>query len=107
VTVAQYEVYLEAARNPALRSAVRDSMDAFAGVVAELLGSLGARDPALAAKALVAMADGCALHHLAAPQDEEADVELLFTSIQAIFLFHVLDEGSLDELRAPWTGVRG
>lgn len=103
VTVAQYEVYLEAARNPALRGSVEESSAAFAAVVADLLGSLGVRDPKVAARALVTMADGCALHRLAAPRDQEEDVQLLFTSIQAIFLYHVLDADQLDDLRAPFT----
>jgi TetR/AcrR family transcriptional regulator, regulator of biofilm formation and stress response len=84
--LAQYEVYLEAARNPRLRDAVDSSMAAFEQMAADRLQSLGIRSPRLAAKAFVAVADGFALHRLASPLPEEEDLELLRRTLAGMYV---------------------
>jgi DNA-binding transcriptional regulator YbjK len=98
--LAQYEVYLEAARNPALRSVAAESMAAFERVAASRLRDLGARDPAGAAEAFVALADGFALHRLAFPQTYEHHFELLRTALRGLFLSYFADEDDLRRLAA-------
>ena len=43
--VAQYQMYLEAGRNPALQPAVSEALAAFEELIARVLAALGARDP--------------------------------------------------------------
>ncbi|WP_181772582.1 TetR/AcrR family transcriptional regulator [Amycolatopsis pittospori] len=95
VTVAQYELYMEAARNPAMRTVVDEAMSAFEASAAPLLASLGVADSRQAAKAFMALLDGLALHRLANPQPTEADLELTNRSIQGLFLAFVTDPGEL------------
>ena len=90
--LAQYEVYLEAARNPELRASVARSMAAFEEVAAARLAALGARDPGHAAKAFVALADGFALHRLAFPQSFDTDLRLLREGLRGLFLSYTTDE---------------
>ncbi len=67
-SLCQYEVYLEAARNPALRGRGRlDDGQLRAGGRRAPQRAWGSAPPRLAAKAFVAVADGFALHRLAAP----------------------------------------
>src|SRR2546421_6383133 len=60
IVIAQFEVYLEAARNPALRPVVAEALDAFEDLARALLTAMGARDTGEAAVAVVALADGFA-----------------------------------------------
>ncbi len=83
--LAQYEVYLEAARNPELRVAVSTAMAGFEQVAADRLRALGIRSPRLAAKAFVAVADGFALHRLAAPLPLAEDHELVRRTLAAMY----------------------
>ncbi|WP_163509143.1 TetR/AcrR family transcriptional regulator [Fodinicola acaciae] len=103
VSVAVYEVYLEAARNPALREVVQESMAAFEEVAAGHLSRLGARDPRGAAKSFVAIVDGFALHRLANPLPHEEHVEALLVTMSGMLLAHRLDRDELfrriDEVR--------
>src|SRR5580698_1363770 len=50
-TIAQFEVYLEAARNPAFRQSVEEALGAFEELAFVTLSALGARRPAQAAAA--------------------------------------------------------
>src|SRR3954454_10440861 len=49
--VAQYEMYLEAGRNPALQPAASEALAAFEGLIVRVLAALGAREPQEAAEA--------------------------------------------------------
>ena len=60
--LAQFELYLEAARRPALRDAATDCLAGFHALAEEALGQLGAQRPAEGARALVALLDGLGLH---------------------------------------------
>ncbi|GAA1707793.1 TetR/AcrR family transcriptional regulator [Fodinicola feengrottensis] len=98
VSVAQYEVYLEATRNPALREVVQESMSAFEQVAAGHLERLGVREPAQAAKAFVAIADGFALHRMASPLPYDEDFDLMVKTLAGMILAHRMDRAALDRL---------
>lgn len=66
-TIAQFELYLEAGRNPALREAAARCFAAYEEVVAAALEAAGLPDAASAAPLFVAFADGLGLRQLAAP----------------------------------------
>ena len=91
ILVAQYQLYLEAGRNPALRPAVADALAAFEGFAAQALTALGARDPAPAAEAFVALLDGFALHRVARPRDPSREAAALVAAMRALFLDQVMD----------------
>lgn len=92
VGIAQFEVYLEAARNPALRAAVSEAITTFEQVAADALAALGVSQTGEAAIAFVAMLDGFAIHRLAAPRPAPADQATMERAIRALFLAYVLDE---------------
>ena len=89
--VAQYQLYLEAGRNPALQPAVAEALATFEGLAAGVLAALGAREPESAAEAFVALLDGFALHRLARPRDPAREVAALFSAMRALFLEQVMD----------------
>jgi DNA-binding transcriptional regulator YbjK len=64
----QFELYLEAARRPALREAARQCLSAYAAVVEAALRRSGSSRPQEGARLFVALADGLALHALAADE---------------------------------------
>ena len=66
-TIAQFELYLEAGRNPALREAAARCFAAYEEVVATALAAAGLPDAESAAPLFVAFADGLGLRQLAAP----------------------------------------
>ena len=70
-TLAQFETYLEAARRPELRAEINRVLDAFEELVRVTLKALGIDATPAAAAAFVALADGFALHRLAARRDEQ------------------------------------
>jgi DNA-binding transcriptional regulator YbjK len=98
ILVAQYQMYLEAGRNPTLQPAVADALAAFEGLAASVLTRLGAQEPEVAAEAFVALLDGFALHRLARPRDPEREAAALFAAMRALFLEQVMDAGARDEL---------
>jgi DNA-binding transcriptional regulator YbjK len=98
VTTAQYEVYLESSRRPALQAAVAESMEGFIGATAPLLASLGVADPHQGARALVALTNGLALQRFANPLPLEEDVELTAQSIVGLFAAYALGPDRLVEL---------
>jgi len=100
-SVCQYEVYLEAARNPALRDAVDSTMAGFEQVAAERLRALGVRSPRLAAKAFVAVADGFALHRLAAPLPVQEDLELMRLTLTGTYVAFANDDQQLARIATP------
>ncbi len=96
VTVAQHEVYLEAARNPAMHGVVAEAMAAFERTAVPLLTELGVRRPEQTVKAFVAVTDGFALHRMANPLPTEEEVELLFHAIFGLFLTHATDWSTVE-----------
>jgi TetR/AcrR family transcriptional regulator, regulator of biofilm formation and stress response len=100
ILAAQYQLYLEAGRNPALQPAISEALAAFEGLAASVLAALGARDPAEAAVAFVALLDGFALHRLARPRDPEQEAAALFAAMRALFLEQVMDPATRDALHA-------
>lgn len=96
--VAQYQMYLEAGRNPALQPAATEALAAFEGLIARVLTALGAREPHAAAEAFFALFDGFALHRLARPRDPETEATALFVAMRALFLEQVMDTEARDEL---------
>jgi DNA-binding transcriptional regulator YbjK len=65
--VAQFELYLEAARQPTLRESAERAIAAYAGVAEQALRAAGAPDPAGSAGLFVALVDGIGLHEGVAP----------------------------------------
>lgn len=68
MVVAQYELTLEAARDAALGSAVRASVEAYVVLFQEMLAKIGAADPPGDARLLIAVMDGLLLDQLSAPR---------------------------------------
>jgi DNA-binding transcriptional regulator YbjK len=105
ILVAQYQMYLEAGRNPALQPAVADALSAFEGLAAGVLGALGAREPESTAEAFVALLDGFALHRLARPRNPAREAAALVAAMRALFLEQVMDpevrDGLHERLRRP------
>jgi DNA-binding transcriptional regulator YbjK len=82
--IAQYELYLAAARSPELREVAEAAFAAYDRVVADILRAAGARDPERIAPLFVAYADGLSMRRLAAPGASPPLAEALaelFTSI--------------------------
>ena len=98
ILVSQYQMYLEAGRNPALQPAASEAFAAFEGLIARVLATLGAREPQAAAEAFFALFDGFALHRLARPRDPEREAAALFTAMRALFLEQVMDLEARDQL---------
>ena len=106
VLIAQYEVYLEAARNPALRKPVADALGAFEDLAETVLGRMGARDPKGAARTMIALVDGFMLHHIASPQPDGYDTDGLFSAMRAVFVAEIADPEELDRWLAPLSTLR-
>jgi TetR/AcrR family transcriptional regulator, regulator of biofilm formation and stress response len=70
--VAQFDLYLEASRDPVLREAAIESLRAYAEVAELGLRAAGVPDPAGAAAVVVAAVDGLGLHRLAAGAEAPA-----------------------------------
>jgi TetR/AcrR family transcriptional regulator, regulator of biofilm formation and stress response len=85
--VAQFELYVEAARRPRLRKVARDSIEQYATVAAAALRAAGVGDPAINPRAFVALFDGYGLHRIAGCDDqglEEAVMALWAAATRAI-----------------------
>jgi DNA-binding transcriptional regulator YbjK len=98
ILMAQYQLYLEAGRNPALQPAVAEALTAFEALAASVLAALGGRDPRAAAEATVALLDGFALHRVARPRDPEREAAALFVALRALFLEQVMEPATRDDL---------
>lgn len=97
-TLAQFETYLQAARGEALRAPVADALAVYEQVAETALAGAGAPDPASAAPAFNALADGFALHHLARPRPH--DVAALRRALRLLFLGLLVEHGELDRAAA-------
>jgi DNA-binding transcriptional regulator YbjK len=78
--IAQFELYLEAARNPALRDIALESFRAYEEVAVAALRAAGVEDPERIAPLFVSLADGLGLRRIAAggsPPLNEMMLELL------------------------------
>jgi DNA-binding transcriptional regulator YbjK len=84
LVLAQFETYLAAGRNPALREAVGEAIAAFERLAEVALRAAGAPDPRAAARAFVALADGFGIHSLARPWNE-AQTASLRDALRALF----------------------
>jgi DNA-binding transcriptional regulator YbjK len=84
---AQFELYVEASRRPALRATVARSLAAYRGLAERMLERIGCTDPARVAPMVVAYLDGVAVQHIAVaePGREERMAEGL-TALLAPFL---------------------
>ncbi len=69
---AQFELYLECRRDPALRDAARACLDAYERLAAVTLGAAGIAEPERWAAVFVAAADGLALQQLVVPAERGA-----------------------------------
>lgn len=84
--VAQFELYLQAARTPELRDAVRAAFAAYERVAAAGLRAAGLEAPEQAAQLFVALADGMGLRRVADPEAAasfEAALVELFEALAA------------------------
>ena len=109
ILVAQYQMYLEAGRNPALQPAVAEALAAFEDLAAGVLAALGARDPGPAAEAFVALLDGFALHRMARPRHPGREAAALVAAMRALFLDQMMDSAARaalhQQLRRPLVPV--
>lgn len=95
MVTAQFAIYLEAGRNPGLRTAVAEALEAFERLAEALLQRLGAPNPAATAGAFVSIIDGFALHQVANPRDTTEQAQILFETLRALFITQVMDEAEL------------
>jgi DNA-binding transcriptional regulator YbjK len=98
--LAQFEAYLQAARDGAMRPPVADALAAYEHVAELALTAAGASADAAAgaAPAFNALADGFALHRLARPQ--AGDVASLQRALRLLFLGLLVEQGELDRAAA-------
>ena len=82
--IAQFELYLEAARNPALRDIAQESFRAYEEVAVAALRAAGVADPERLAPLFVSMLDGLGLRRVAAGAAPPVGVMLLelFRAVQ-------------------------
>jgi TetR/AcrR family transcriptional regulator, regulator of biofilm formation and stress response len=76
--IAQFELYLEAARDPALRDVAAESLRAYADVAEVAMRAAGVANASAAAGVVVAAIDGLGLHRSAAG-DEAVDLRSALT----------------------------
>jgi TetR/AcrR family transcriptional regulator, regulator of biofilm formation and stress response len=99
IAIAQFEVYMQAGRNPELRDHVAKALAAFEKVAETVLSFLGAREPEKAAPVFVALIDGYLLHRVARPDQVQQDAEGLFEAMRAVFIANVMDEAEFERWR--------
>jgi DNA-binding transcriptional regulator YbjK len=75
--VAQFELYVEAARRPRLREVARRSIELYTTVAAAAVRTAGLPEPAIAPRAFVALFDGYGLHRVAGCDDQGLDDALM------------------------------
>jgi TetR/AcrR family transcriptional regulator, regulator of biofilm formation and stress response len=104
IAIAQFEVYMQAGRNPELRAHVTKTLNTFEQITASVLSYLGARHPERAAPAFAALIDGFLLHRVARPEQVHEDAEALFEAMRALFIACVMDEAEFEKWRARFAG---
>ncbi len=88
-TIAQFEIYLEAARRAELRSEVRKILAGFEQLAYSALVAVGAQRPKEGARAFVAIADGFALQRLASPRGR-SDMTALRDAMLDLLIAHLI-----------------
>jgi len=99
IAIAQFEVYMQAGRDPELRDHVAKTLGAFERIAATVLGFLGVREPERAAPVFVALIDGFLLHRVARPDQVQEDAVGLFEAMRSLFVAYVMDEAEFEEWR--------
>jgi DNA-binding transcriptional regulator YbjK len=99
IAIAQFEVYMQAGRNPSLREHVAKTLGTFEQIAGNILGFLGAREPEKAAPVFVALIDGYLLHRVARPDQVQEDAAGLFDAMRSMFIAYVMDEAEFEEWR--------
>jgi DNA-binding transcriptional regulator YbjK len=98
----QFELYLEAARRPALRAVARECLDAYGSVAEAALGAGGSPRAEEGAMLFVALVDGLALHQMATSRADHLDV--VRRALRELFIPFAM----ADDERAAWeTRLRG
>jgi len=83
-TTAQFELYLEATRRPALQAVARECVQGYVDVAIAALRAAGTPEPERAGHSFVAIIDGFALHGLASPS-HTVEAEELRTALAALW----------------------
>jgi TetR/AcrR family transcriptional regulator, regulator of biofilm formation and stress response len=91
--VGQFELYLEAARRPGLRTVARQALDLYAEAAEAALRAAGSPRPAEGARLFVALLDGLGLHRIASGRDDDVAEALL-----TVLIPFAMD----DDERAHW-----
>jgi DNA-binding transcriptional regulator YbjK len=86
--LAQFELYLEVNRRPALRDAASACLEAYTDVARAALAAAGAPDSERGARAFVALVDGFGLHELASGG---ADPDALRDALLTLFVAYTMD----------------
>jgi DNA-binding transcriptional regulator YbjK len=94
--ISNYEIYLNASRQPALREVAADSMQRLEAVAASALRAFGATHPEQGARAVVALGEGFLLQHIARPQP--GDREAFEAALRSLLIALVMS----DDERAAW-----
>jgi DNA-binding transcriptional regulator YbjK len=96
-TIAQFEIYLEAARRSELQAEVRKILTSFERLAYTALTAVGAHRPKDGARAFVAIADGFALQRLASPRGKR-DMTSLREAITDLLIAQLMG----DDEHAEW-----
>jgi DNA-binding transcriptional regulator YbjK len=97
-TIAQFEIYLEAARRSELQGEVRKILAGFERLAESALVAVGARRPKQSARAFVAVADGFALQRLASPRGRR-DTTALRDAMLDLLIAQLMTEADHDAWR--------
>jgi DNA-binding transcriptional regulator YbjK len=95
-TIAQFEIYLEAARRRELQPEVRKILAGFERLAYSALVAVGARRPKQGARAFVAIADGFALQRLASPRGRR-DMTGLRDAMLDLLIAQLMPDGDRDD----------
>lgn len=95
--LAQVEVYLEAARNPALQGAASAAIESFELLAERGLAMVDPRDASDMAIAVNALLAGFALHRVVRPLPPEYEMEVILNALRALFVAHTADDAEIAE----------
>jgi TetR/AcrR family transcriptional regulator, regulator of biofilm formation and stress response len=107
-TLAQFEAYLQAARDSGIREPVAEALSVYEDVATVALEAAGAppgEGTEGAARAFIALADGFSLHHLARPRPD--DVDALRRALVLLFLGLLVEQGEADRAATLATRLDG
>ena len=90
----QFELYLEAARRPALRVTARECLAAYGAVAEAALRAAGSPRAGEGAMLFVALIDGLALHQMASGR--EGHIELVRSALRELFIPFAMNAGERD-----------